>query len=537
MSVVSHRAAAAGAAFDAVGRFYFASRYSERRFAPTISDFTFGNPQEMPLPGIGDAIRRHAVPRDKNWFAYKTSEPEPQAFLAGRLSTELGLPFAPADIALTAGAFAAIALAFRVVVDAGDEIVFSAPGWFCYEPIALAADAVPKKIALEAPAFDLDLAAIEAAITPRTRLVIVNTPHNPTGRIVPRETLAGLADLLDRASRRIGRQVFLLADEPYRRLRFDGRGFTSPAALYPYTLIAYSYGKVLLAPGQRLGYLAISPLMPEPDRKALQDAMFPAQMALGWTFPNAVMQYALPDLEDLSIDLAALTRRRDAAGGHARRRGLRNRPAGGHVLPLGPLARGRGGRAHLERARRPRRLRAARRNPRHAQLVPHLPHRIRRHGRTRAPGLRRGREALTAAPTLCSRGGILSVEPGGSLVGERIHHAGGGLGVDLERLGHDFDQPRTRPTTGLDHALYVLAIRECTHRADLLHSYAALPSENGQRQASVPTITAERESNLAPLARGAHRYPRPSLVPERYCFSHCSLISASWRSDISASRT
>ncbi|MCC6735850.1 MAG: aminotransferase class I/II-fold pyridoxal phosphate-dependent enzyme [Bauldia sp.] len=311
MSVVSHRAAAAGAAFDAVGRFYFASRYSERRFAPTISDFTFGNPQEMPLPGIGDAIRRHAVPRDKNWFAYKTSEPEPQAFLAGRLSTELGLPFAPADIALTAGAFAAIALAFRVVVDAGDEIVFSAPGWFCYEPIALAADAVPKKIALEAPAFDLDLAAIEAAITPRTRLVIVNTPHNPTGRIVPRETLAGLADLLDRASRRIGRQVFLLADEPYRRLRFDGRGFTSPAALYPYTLIAYSYGKVLLAPGQRLGYLAISPLMPEPDRKALQDAMFPAQMALGWTFPNAVMQYALPDLEDLSIDLAALTRRRD----------------------------------------------------------------------------------------------------------------------------------------------------------------------------------------------------------------------------------
>ncbi|MCW5714383.1 MAG: aminotransferase class I/II-fold pyridoxal phosphate-dependent enzyme [Bauldia sp.] len=315
MSVVSRRAGAAAAAFDAVGRFYFASRYSERRFAETISDFTFGNPQEMPLPGIGEAIRRHALPQNKNWFAYKTSETGPQTFVAGRLSAELGLRFAPEDIALTAGAFAAIALAFRLVVDAGDEIVFSEPGWFCYEPIAFAADAVPRKVALRAPAFDLDLAAIDAAITPRTRLVIVNTPHNPTGRIVQPDVLADLADLLTRASRRISRPIFLLSDEPYRRLRFDGRGFTSPATLYPHTLISYSYGKVLLAPGQRLGYLALSPLMPMPDRKALQDALFPAQMALGWTFPNAVMQYALPDLEDLSIDIAALTRRRDVLVG------------------------------------------------------------------------------------------------------------------------------------------------------------------------------------------------------------------------------
>jgi len=105
--------------------------------------------------------------------------------------------------------------------------------------------------------------------------------------------------------------VFLLSDEPYRRLRFDGRGFTSPAELYPWTLISYSYGKVLLAPGQRLGYLAICPNMPEADRKALQDAMFATQMALGWCFPNAVMQYAVRDLESLSIDQAALARRRD----------------------------------------------------------------------------------------------------------------------------------------------------------------------------------------------------------------------------------
>jgi aspartate aminotransferase len=85
----------------------------------------------------------------------------------------------------------------------------------------------------------------------------------------------------------------------------------SPAAVYPWTLISYSYGKVLLSPGQRLGYLAISPLMPKADRQAIRDSLFSAQMALGWCFPNAVMQYAVPDLEGLSIDQAALARRRD----------------------------------------------------------------------------------------------------------------------------------------------------------------------------------------------------------------------------------
>jgi aspartate aminotransferase len=176
----------------------------------------------------------------------------------------------------------------------------------------LAADAVPRKVALTNPSFDLDLDAIDAAITPRTRLVIVNTPHNPTGRIYGREVLAALAERLERASKRIGHRIFLLSDEPYRRVRFDARDFVSPAAVYPWTLISYSYGKVLLAPGQRLGYLAVSPLMPPADRQALREAMFTAQMSLGWCFPNAVMQYALPELDKLSIDIRALARRRDA---------------------------------------------------------------------------------------------------------------------------------------------------------------------------------------------------------------------------------
>jgi aspartate aminotransferase len=326
---ISSRVRAADKAFAAVRDFLVASRYGDRRLEPGISDFTFGNPHEMPLQGIVSAIRDNALPHDKNWFAYKTSEEAPQRFLAERVGRELALAFEPADIALTSGAFAAIMVAFRLVLDAGDEAIYSEPAWFCYEPMLLAADAVPRKVALKTPAFDLDLAAIDAAIGPRTRLVVVNTPHNPTGRIYGHDKLRELADLLDRASARVGRRIYLLSDEPYRRLRFDGRGFVSPATLYPFTLISYSYGKVLLAPGQRLGYLAVSPVMPDSDRKALRDAMFSAQMALGWCFPNAVMQYAVPDLEGLSIDQAALTRRRDVLSASLSRSGYAVLPPDG----------------------------------------------------------------------------------------------------------------------------------------------------------------------------------------------------------------
>ena len=311
MPIPSARVAAANRAASVLQDFYFHSRYGDRRHDPGIADFTFGNPQEMPLAGIGKAIAAHAVPRDKNWFAYKTSEPDPQAFVAEAVSKELGLAFEPGDIALTSGAFAAIAVAFRLILDAGDEAIFSEPAWFCYEPTLLLADAVPRKVMLKGDRFDLDLAAIEAAIGPRTRLVIVNSPHNPTGRIYEHAVLVELAGILERASAKFGQRIFLLSDEPYRRLRFDGRDFVSPAAIYPWTLISYSYGKVMLAPGQRVGYLALSPLMDKAPRKALSDAMFAAQMALGWAWPNAVMQYAIGDFETLSIDQAALARKRD----------------------------------------------------------------------------------------------------------------------------------------------------------------------------------------------------------------------------------
>ncbi|MBX9246804.1 aminotransferase class I/II-fold pyridoxal phosphate-dependent enzyme [Actinotalea ferrariae] len=278
---------------------------------PDAAIFTFGNPQEMPLQGLVDALRASAEPRSADWYAYKASDEAPRTFLARSLSQELGVEFEPHDVALTAGAFAAISVAFHLLTDPGDEVVIPKPGWFLYAPVLRQALAVPVEASLDPVTWDIDLDAVDAAITPRTRVVVVNSPHNPTGRVYGPEVWDALADVLERASQRIGRRIYLLSDEPYRRIRFDGTGFASPAAHYPWTLIDYSYGKVLLAPGQRLGYLALSPLMPEADRAALRAATFPVQAALGWVFPEAIMQHSVEALETVGLDVAELEAKRD----------------------------------------------------------------------------------------------------------------------------------------------------------------------------------------------------------------------------------
>jgi aspartate aminotransferase len=288
---------------------FFGGPIWARNAEPGIANFAVGNPQEMPLGGYVDALATALPPLDKDWFAYKMSEPKSQATVARTLSERTGLDWEPADVAMTNGGFAALAVTFRAILEPGDEVVFLSPPWFFYEILILAAGGVPVRVRLEPPTFDLDPATIAAAITPRTRAVLVNTPHNPTGRIYPPEALRALGDLLAEAGRRNGRTIYLVSDEPYNRIVFDGRPFHSPATVYPATIVTYSYGKTLLAPGMRIGYVATPPTMP--DREDLRDAIFTSQIATGYAFPNALLQHAIEDLEPLSIDVGALERRRD----------------------------------------------------------------------------------------------------------------------------------------------------------------------------------------------------------------------------------
>lgn len=283
--------------------------WTRYRNDPGIADFMLGNPQEMPLPGLVDALQQAAVPQDKDWFAYKFSEAEPRAIVAASLKDRTGIDYRPEDIALTTGAFGGLGVTIRALADEGDEVIFLSPPWFFYELMIASAGATAVRVRLQAPDFDLDPEAIAAAITPRTRAIIVNSPNNPTGRIYRQPELAALGRVLREASDRHGRPIALLSDESYNRIVFDDIDFRSPALDYDTTITIYTYGKTLLAPGQRIGYAALTPDFP--DREAVNNRILVQQLAAGWAFPNALLQHAIGDLERLSIDIGALQARRD----------------------------------------------------------------------------------------------------------------------------------------------------------------------------------------------------------------------------------
>ena len=317
---------------------FFTGAYAELSPDPSVANFAVGNPHELAMPSYVRAVRDSIEPHDKDWFAYKLSEPESQRVVAGTMSRLTGLEWDPLDVQMTNGGFAALAIAFRTLLGATDEAIFLSAPWFFYEQLILAADATPVRVRLEMPNWHLDLAAISDAITARTRVLILNSPHNPSGRIVTPDDLRALAELLTRKSNENGRPIYLVSDEPYRRIVFDGREYHSPAEFYPNTVVTYSYGKQLLAPGMRIGYLTWPPNMP--DRERVRDDAFITQFASGFMFPNADLQHALADLEPLCIDLKALERRRARLVGALRGMGYEATwPEGTfYVMARSPLA-------------------------------------------------------------------------------------------------------------------------------------------------------------------------------------------------------
>jgi aspartate aminotransferase len=320
-----------------VYRFFIDSPYARHAGEPGIYDFAIGNPHEPALPEFVGALQRQVPPRDNHWYAYPDNRPEAQAAAARALSQRRGVAFAPEDILLTNGAFAALAVALTVVTDPGDEVIFISPPWFFYEALIAAAGAVPVRVKVRPGTFDLDLEAIAAAITPRTSAIIVNSPHNPTGVIYSPESLAGLGRRLTEASARHGRAITLLSDEAYSRIVYDGQPYHSPTEYYPNSLLIYTYGKTLLTPGQRMGYIALPPNLP--DRERLRSAVFVAQLMNGYAFPNALLQHALPELEGVSIDMPHLQQKRDRMVAALRDMGYElHAPQGTfYLLPRSPL--------------------------------------------------------------------------------------------------------------------------------------------------------------------------------------------------------
>ncbi|WP_208339378.1 aminotransferase class I/II-fold pyridoxal phosphate-dependent enzyme, partial [Aetokthonos hydrillicola] len=184
------------------------------------------------------------------------------------------------------------------------------PPWLNYRRMIHVAGAVPVDVPVNPASFDPDLDAIAAAITERTRAIIVNSPQNPTGKIFSATILQQLATLLTDASNCFGKPIYLISDETFSRIVFDQRICPSPTQFYPFSFLIYGYSKVWMAPGQRIGYIALPPTMPERESirriiRTLQGSPF------GWCFPSALMQYALVDIEQLTLDMDHLQRKRD----------------------------------------------------------------------------------------------------------------------------------------------------------------------------------------------------------------------------------
>src|SRR5438094_7637118 len=186
---------------------------------PDACDFRFGNPQEMPLPQIQQAVTKWAAPKNKDWFAYKFNDPEAVKVAVESLRKRVGIEFQAADIAMTTGAFGALASTLRAILDPGDEVIYLSPPWFFYVPMILSCGATPVRVDFNPPRFELPVEAIAPHLTARPRAIVVTTPHNPSGRVLTAGELERLAGVLERAPR----PVYLVPDASSSRLLFDGR--------------------------------------------------------------------------------------------------------------------------------------------------------------------------------------------------------------------------------------------------------------------------------------------------------------------------
>jgi aspartate aminotransferase len=286
------------------------ANYMNRKHEPGSIDFTEGDAHELPPPGFVEALQRWSIPQNESWFGYKDNLPQARVTVSEGLKMQRGLAIAPEDIFLTNGSLISLTICLQMLTEIGDEVIIITPPWLNYRRMIHVAGAVPVGVAVNPTTFDLDLDAIAAAITERTRAIVINSPHNPTGKIFSATTLQQLANLLTNASHRYGKPIYLISDETFSRIVFDGQTCPSPTLFYPFSFLIYGYSKVWMAPGQRIGYIALPSTMPERESirgiiRTLQGSPF------GWCFPSALMQYALVDLEQLTIDMEHLQRKRD----------------------------------------------------------------------------------------------------------------------------------------------------------------------------------------------------------------------------------
>lgn len=279
--------------------------------ADRVFDFTLGNPEVEPPASFKAALCNLANTPLPGMHRYMNNAgyQETRAAVAARLARESGLPVTADEVVMTCGAGGALNVALKAILNPGEEVIILAPYFVEYKFYIDNHGGVPVEVWTDRETFRLDLAAIERAITPKTRAIIINTPNNPTGVIYGAPELAALGDLVTAIQRKSGHQIYVISDEPYARLAYDGRPVPSVFPLIENSVVVSSHSKDLALPGERIGYLAANPRMATAPQ-FIEAAVF-CNRTLGFVNAPALLQRLVAGLQDESVDIAAYQEKRD----------------------------------------------------------------------------------------------------------------------------------------------------------------------------------------------------------------------------------
>jgi aspartate aminotransferase len=278
--------------------------------ADNVYDFSLGNPNVPPPEKFNEVLRDiiGTCGLDDHCYMPNTGYPMVCGSVADYLAKEQRAPVTAKDVIMTCGASGALNVALKAVLDPGDEVLTPIPCFVEYKFYADNHGGVLKTVATR-PNFELDPDAIAAAITAKTKVFLINSPNNPTGQVYSAESLKSLAEILEQKGREFNRTIYLLSDEPYRKIVYDGVEVPSIFTAYPNSILGTSYSKDISIPGERIGFLAVNPAATY--KKDLMAAMTVANRILGYVNAPALMQRVVACMQGLSVDISEYARKRD----------------------------------------------------------------------------------------------------------------------------------------------------------------------------------------------------------------------------------
>jgi aspartate aminotransferase len=275
-----------------------------------VYDFSLGNP-DVPPPAIFKETLGRIVAEEivgKHAYMPNAGYSGTRQAIAGHLFGIHGKNIQPEQIVMTCGAGGALNVIFKTLLNPGDEVIVPTP---CFVEYGFYADNAGGKIKFitSKEDFSLDLHAIEQGITERTKAILINSPNNPTGKVYDGASIAGLATILAKKSKQLGKTIYLVSDEPYSEIVFDGILVPSIFEAYPHSIIASSYSKTLSLAGERIGYIAVHPDMEE--EKMVMAGLILCNRMLGFVNAPALMQRVIEKLQWVTVDVDIYRRKRD----------------------------------------------------------------------------------------------------------------------------------------------------------------------------------------------------------------------------------